>query len=178
MATHSSILAWRISWTEEPAGYSPWGRKELDLTEPLNTDTHVTIHRMVEILSCPQHMFPAEAKQGCIQFFCISTNAVKVPLIVVSLMPFLFLFFFHFCWWLYSQLQSMGVTEPGTTEWLTHMLFKMAPQCRAAGLFRLQRKSWCALRRKIRVLGKLGAGTSYSVVGREFSVNESTISIK
>ena len=28
MATHSSILAWRIPWTEEPAGYSPWGRKE------------------------------------------------------------------------------------------------------------------------------------------------------
>ena len=28
MATHSSILAWRIPWTEEPAGYSPWGRRE------------------------------------------------------------------------------------------------------------------------------------------------------
>ena len=27
MATHSSILAWRIPWTEEPAGYSPWGGK-------------------------------------------------------------------------------------------------------------------------------------------------------
>ena len=23
MAIHSSILAWRIPWTEEPAGYSP-----------------------------------------------------------------------------------------------------------------------------------------------------------
>ena len=31
MATHSSILAWRISWTEEPGGLqapSPWGHKE------------------------------------------------------------------------------------------------------------------------------------------------------
>ena len=29
MATHPSILAWRISWTEEPGWlYSPWGRKE------------------------------------------------------------------------------------------------------------------------------------------------------
>ena len=29
MATHSSILAWRIPWTEEPlAGYSQWGHKE------------------------------------------------------------------------------------------------------------------------------------------------------
>ena len=34
MATHSSILAWRIPWTEEPGGlYSPWCRKELDTTE-------------------------------------------------------------------------------------------------------------------------------------------------
>ena len=33
MATHSSILAWRIPWTEELDGYSPWGHKELDTTE-------------------------------------------------------------------------------------------------------------------------------------------------
>ena len=34
MATHSSILAWRISWTDEPGGlYSPWGLKEADTTE-------------------------------------------------------------------------------------------------------------------------------------------------
>ena len=33
MATHSSILAWRIPWTEEPGGYSPQGRKESDTTE-------------------------------------------------------------------------------------------------------------------------------------------------
>ena len=39
MATHSSILAWRILWTEELAGYSPWGHKELDKTERLNTFT-------------------------------------------------------------------------------------------------------------------------------------------
>ena len=27
MATHSSIPAWEIPWTEEPGGYSPWSRK-------------------------------------------------------------------------------------------------------------------------------------------------------
>jgi len=32
MATHSSILDWRIPWTEE-AGGSPWGHKELNTTE-------------------------------------------------------------------------------------------------------------------------------------------------
>ena len=33
MATHSSILAWRIPWTEESGRYNPWGHKELDITE-------------------------------------------------------------------------------------------------------------------------------------------------
>ena len=36
MATHSSILAWKIPWTEEPVGYSPWGCKESDTTERLH----------------------------------------------------------------------------------------------------------------------------------------------
>jgi len=37
MATHSSILAWRIPWAEEPTvGYSLWGLKELDTTEQLH----------------------------------------------------------------------------------------------------------------------------------------------
>ena len=30
METHSSILAWKIPWTEELAGHSPWGHKESD----------------------------------------------------------------------------------------------------------------------------------------------------
>ena len=34
MATHSSILTWRIPWTEEPGGlHSPQGRTESDMTE-------------------------------------------------------------------------------------------------------------------------------------------------
>ena len=28
-ATHCSILAWEIPWTESLAGYSPWGRKRV-----------------------------------------------------------------------------------------------------------------------------------------------------
>ena len=32
MATHSSILAWEIPWTEEPGGlYSPWSFKESNM---------------------------------------------------------------------------------------------------------------------------------------------------
>ena len=61
MATHSSILAWKISWTEKPrwaavffpekfngqrslVGYSPWNCKELDITEHTHTHTHIDTH--------------------------------------------------------------------------------------------------------------------------------------
>ena len=33
MATHSSILAWRIPWTEEPGGLQSQGLKESDMAE-------------------------------------------------------------------------------------------------------------------------------------------------
>ena len=33
MATHSSILAWRFHIQKSLVGYSPWGHKELDMTE-------------------------------------------------------------------------------------------------------------------------------------------------
>ena len=32
MTTHSSILAWRIPWTEEPAGLQSMGSQESDTT--------------------------------------------------------------------------------------------------------------------------------------------------
>ena len=37
MATHSSILAWRIPWTEDPSRLQSMGHKESDMTEQLNT---------------------------------------------------------------------------------------------------------------------------------------------
>ena len=39
MATHSSILAWRIPWTEEPCGLQPMG-----LQRDRNTDERLTLH--------------------------------------------------------------------------------------------------------------------------------------
>ena len=35
MAIHSSILAWKSHGQRRLAGYSPWGRKQLDVTEQL-----------------------------------------------------------------------------------------------------------------------------------------------
>ena len=42
MATHSSILALRIPWTEEPSGLQPMGQ---DTTEHARTHTHTQICR-------------------------------------------------------------------------------------------------------------------------------------
>ena len=52
MATHSSILAWRIPWTEEPVGLESMGHKESDTTKWLTFSIkdhefiplHCTIH--------------------------------------------------------------------------------------------------------------------------------------
>ena len=38
MATHSRILAWEIPWREEPGGLHPWGQKESDIAEWLNSN--------------------------------------------------------------------------------------------------------------------------------------------
>ena len=50
MSTHSSILAWRIPWTEEPAVYSPWGHRESDTTERLSTFTPSLVAQTVKTL--------------------------------------------------------------------------------------------------------------------------------
>ena len=37
MPTHSSILAWEISWTEEAGRLQSWDHKELDTTDVLTS---------------------------------------------------------------------------------------------------------------------------------------------
>ena len=104
MAPHSSTLAWRIPWTEEPGEvYSPRGRKELDTTEQLHylsmacswilycrgqepilsschTDSHETWDMIT--LSSPT-FFPAALWQGKCSWlyfltFC-SASYIKAP---------------------------------------------------------------------------------------------------
>ena len=55
MATHSSILAWEIPWTDDPGrgggrGHRPWGHKESDTTEHTHTYTHT--RGGSQLLSC------------------------------------------------------------------------------------------------------------------------------
>ena len=47
MATHSSILAWEIPWTEEPGGLQSIGHKESDTTEQL---THTVLQGLFFIV--------------------------------------------------------------------------------------------------------------------------------
>ena len=46
MATHSNILPWRNHGQRCLAGYSPWGRKESDMTERLSTQVLIKDTRM------------------------------------------------------------------------------------------------------------------------------------
>ena len=50
-ATHSSILAWGIPWTEGQAGYCPWGHKEVDMTEQLNNNNNMSFPAWLQ----PEH---------------------------------------------------------------------------------------------------------------------------
>ena len=52
MATHSSILDWRILWTEEPGGLCPWARRESDTTEQLTLDSPYSSASVVLELFC------------------------------------------------------------------------------------------------------------------------------
>ena len=52
MATHPSILARRVAWTEEPAGYSQWGHEELDTTERL-TCMHAELEKTLYSVAHP-----------------------------------------------------------------------------------------------------------------------------
>ena len=62
MATHSSILDWRIPWTEEPGRlYSPWGHKESDMTEApilaFNVSVYFMCSRLIHVAVSEPYSF-------------------------------------------------------------------------------------------------------------------------
>ena len=50
MATHSSVLVWRIPWTEEPGRLQFMGREESDTTERLCMHSPQSTHRTTYVL--------------------------------------------------------------------------------------------------------------------------------
>ena len=53
MATHSSILAWRIPWTEEPGGLQSMGSQRVGHDWPINTHIHTHTHSFITLLDSP-----------------------------------------------------------------------------------------------------------------------------
>jgi len=68
MATHCSILAWRIPWTEKPGGDSPQGCRESDTTEPLSLSSFFEGGNRVLFIWLPQTLS---------MFYCSEANPVK-----------------------------------------------------------------------------------------------------
>ena len=61
MATHSSILPWKIPWTEEPL-YSPWGCKESDTTKHARTQGQGRVGRGKGVLQAEKTCEDAESQ--------------------------------------------------------------------------------------------------------------------
>ena len=80
MATHSSTLAWKVSWMGNLVGYSPWGRKESDTTERL----HYYYYYYGQWL----YLFP----KNC----CVCPPTSPPSLSCCTFLPFTF----RFPWWL------------------------------------------------------------------------------
>ena len=64
MATHSSILAWRIPWTEDPGGLQSMGlQRVLDTTEQLTLASTIQSNRAAAVKSlqsCPTLCDPTD----------------------------------------------------------------------------------------------------------------------
>ena len=55
MATHSSILAWRIPWTEKPGGLQSMGSQKSDTTERLNNNSKLSQGMLLTFRSSSSH---------------------------------------------------------------------------------------------------------------------------
>ena len=72
MATHPSILAWRIPWTEEPGGLQSMGCRELGTTYQLNNNKITAPIRTTAVCS------PAEAPVWVGAGGCLSQLGVSL----------------------------------------------------------------------------------------------------
>ena len=79
MATHCSILAWIIPWTEQSGGYSSWGYRESDTTEQLTYKQCFMFSAgdmgMIKHVLCPpRHLPTPNAKAGS---YCLSEGKAR-----------------------------------------------------------------------------------------------------
>ena len=109
MATHSSTLAQKIPWTEEPgAGYCPWGCKESDTTEQLHFHFH-----FMSLQSCPtlcdpmNYSLPGSSVHGVLKNTGVDCHAILQGIFP----PRDFL--------LYWQVNSLPLAPPGNPNLLS-----------------------------------------------------------
>ena len=85
IATNSSILAWRIPWTEVPGNYSSWDHKELDRTEQLtHTHTHpifcLSVTQLIDIWTVLNFMAIMSHAAMTITYNILSGYMFSIPL--------------------------------------------------------------------------------------------------
>ena len=64
MATHSTILAWEIPWTEEPGGLQSMRLQESDMTERLNYHHQLSVLPEDSLARLPRNQSPQ--LKGCL----------------------------------------------------------------------------------------------------------------
>ena len=115
MATHSSTLAWRIPWMEEPGGLQSWGCSESDTTELLHFHFHELEKEMATHSSVLAWRMPRMGKPGGILSMGShrvghdwSNIAAAAADCIQVLPPFWDLSFSHwFIWVFYTQEISL-----------------------------------------------------------------------
>ena len=87
MATHSSILAWKILWTEEPGRLQPMGSQRVRQDWVTNAYTVDINHIVVQLLSCVQ-LFATPSTAACQASlsFTVSQSLLKL-MSIESVMP-------------------------------------------------------------------------------------------
>ena len=76
MATHSSLLAWKISQTSTMAGYSPCCHKDSDMTERLSRAELSTGYHVLPFLICPMMSLLGQVALRTRKFFYKHHSAV------------------------------------------------------------------------------------------------------
>ena len=143
MATHSSVLAWRIPWTLSLAGQSPQGRKESDTTEATENSTA----RKPKVLFFGFFFFCARSSWLCWGFVALcGLSLVKVS-------------------GAYSLFWCVGFSLPwllllwSTGSRLSGLVIDTGRYCRAWGIFPDQGLSLCPLHWQARFLSPVPPGS-------------------
>ena len=97
MATHSSILAWKIPWTEETGRLWSIGHKESDTTEQLSMQTGLKEFKQRDLGSIPGLGRPPGERKGCpLQYAGLENSMDCIVHLVAKSQTRLSDFHFHF----------------------------------------------------------------------------------